>query len=171
MWLERCHLVQRRAHDQLEAQASPRLHGAAGELGIGLDETFVEEDRREPGAGPQFVTETESQCRADDERHQFLALAAALAAERGVSAEKLSGGVVPFGGDLDVAPHVEQSVAVAELGDRARVVPAAEAADELCSSRKRCSVWCSVGLGWRRTTVSVARDGTGLQRWGSGAEA
>jgi hypothetical protein len=117
-------------HDQLKPQALPRLDGPAGELRVGLHEPLVEEHRGEAGTGAQLVAEPEPQRCSDDERDQLLGLAPALAAEGGVRAEQLPVGAVSLCGDLDVAAHVEQPVPVSQLGDRARVVPAADLGHE-----------------------------------------
>ena len=113
MRLEAGHLVERHPDHQLEAQALPGPHRPARELGVGLDEALVEEDRREARARAHLVAEAEAQRGADDEGDQLLALAAALLPQRPVRRAQLAGEVVvALGADLDVAAYVEQPVAV-----------------------------------------------------------
>lgn len=97
----------------MEAEALPGCYGSSGELSVGLDESLVEEHGRIAGAGEAGVTELVAQCSTDDERDEFLGLAAGFAAEAGVDAQLSAGGVATFGVDVDMLADVDEVLALA----------------------------------------------------------
>src|SRR3546814_16839462 len=102
-------LVQRHTDNQLEAQAPPGQDGPAGELGVGLHEALVEEDRREPRPRPHLVAEPEPQRGTHDAGDQLLALAPGPLPQRAIGPLQLTGDVIePLGAALDLTTYVQQ---------------------------------------------------------------